>query len=144
MKTLHFRDDKAFYEELTAALKSGEPVRVETPFRRYSEVPQKLKDIFEMHKQDRAAWMNVVTGIFTAGTVSGVSLNCKPLVVVGVVATGAAIGGGIGAAVGAAVGAGIGLAAGTVAAVLLDGKHTAQVEITKDGRLVIKVEPARS
>ena len=149
---LRFRDDDAFYAELLAALKSRKAVVVETPFRSAGELPKRLNDIFELSSHGRGTWQNMASGMFVAGTVASaataVGMNYKPLIVIGTTAAGTGVGfligagaGGVGAGPGAAAGAVIGLGVGTVAAVLMDGKHKAEVEIDPSGRLKIHVTP---
>jgi len=155
MRQITYRDDNSFYRELFEALKSGETIVLSTPFKSMDEVPQRLKDAFELAGNRDRPWVNVKTGLFVAGTApslaTAVGMNYRPIVVIGSTVAGAAIGAGVGAVAGAGggalpgagVGAVVGLAAGTVAAAQMDGSHETEVEIDKNGRLKIHIKPRK-
>jgi hypothetical protein len=141
MKKLVFSDTEEFYKELTEALKSGEEVEVITSYKRFSDLPHRLKQIFELHKYKSDTWVNVSTRAFIPNSVAPVGLNLKALIVLGSTATGAGVGAIFGAIPGAAIGAVIGLTSGAAAAVLMDQNHQVEVEVDTDGRLRIKLQP---
>jgi hypothetical protein len=141
-QTLVFQDGDAFYARLRDALKSGDEIEVITNYARYADVPEKLKEVFELEKHRSGKWVNVGTGLFVPGTGAIAALNTKSLVVLAAVA-GGALAGCLAGPFGAAVGAGVGLAAGTVASVMMDREHEAEVEIDKSGKLTIRIRPAK-
>ena len=154
MKTLNYENNTAFYSALAAALKSGERIVLVTPFRSMDEVPQRLKDIFELENGGDRSWVNAASGVFVAGTLASqataVPMNYRPVVVLASTAVGAGVGagvgaiaGGVGAAPGAGAGALIGLAAGVLAASQMEGAHETEVEIDKEGRLKFHIKPAK-
>lgn len=141
-RSLVFKDTDTFYDELKAALKSGDEIDIVTDYERYTDLPEKLKVIFELERAHSSKWVDLSTNAFIAGATAHSALNTKALVVFGAAAAGAGIGA-LGGPVGAAVGAVLGLAAGTVTAVLMDQAHQVFVEIDMRGKLKIKVRPVR-
>lgn len=140
-KLLTFEDSEKFYRELRITLQAGDEVEIITSFKRYSDLPTKLKEIFELEKHRSGRWINVITGAFVAGSIAPAGLNMKVLIVAGAAGVGAVFGLVAGGPIGAAVGAGLGLAVGAVAAAMSDKDHEVDVEIDNSGRLRIKVRP---
>lgn len=139
MKKLVFADTEEFYQKLLECLKSGTEIEIITDYKRFSDLPPRLKQIFELEYHRTGVWTNAVTGVFIPSSIAPVSLNLKALIVLASTAMGAGIGGFFGLIPGAIIGSAIGLAAGTVSAILLDNKHRAEVQIDPHGRFHIKV-----
>ena len=140
MRKIEFRDNGDFYDALKNALESGEDVEIATEFRSYDQVPQKLKDVFELEKSRSSTWIDLITGDFVALSHAASALNMNALYVLGAAGVGAAVGVWVGGPVGAGVGALVGAAAGAVAAAVSQDDFEVEIEITADGRLVIRVK----
>ena len=144
MRKLVFRDNKEFYTELKGALSSGQEVEVVTDYERFSDLPQELKDIFELHRYRTNEWVNVATGAFIAGSVANVGIDYKPLYVLGGAGVGAAAGVFMGGPVGAAAGAGVGALVGMGAAAMASGKHEVDVQVDAKGKLRVVIRPKKA
>lgn len=141
MQTLVFSDTNEFYEELKHSLDSGQKVEVVTDYTHFSDLPKKLKDIFELHQHRTNEWVSITTNAFVVGSRAKVGFNRQPLYVLGSAGIGAIAGLFIGGPVGAAVGAGIGTLIGIGAAAMESGKHEVNVEVDTAGRLRVIVTP---
>lgn len=143
MRKLVFSDTKTFYRELKTALEQGEKVEVVTDYERYSDLPEKLKAVFELHKSKSGAWVSVATGAFIPGSSSAAGINYFFLYVLTGAGIGAIAGFTVGGPVGVAVGGSIGAIAGVVAAATSGGKHSVIIEIGRDGKLRLNIDPIR-
>lgn len=143
MRKLVFSDTETFYRELKTALEQGEQVEVITDYKRYSDLPEKLKAIFELHKNKSGEWVNVATGAFIPFSVAITTINYSVLYILASAGTGALFGAIVGGPVGAAVGGGIGAIVGTVAVAISRGKHHVDIEIDASGKLRLKISPIR-
>ncbi|WP_072620384.1 hypothetical protein [Spirulina major] len=143
MRKLVFSDTETFYRELKIALEQGEQVEVVTDYKRYSDLPEKLKTIFELHKNKSGEWIHVATGAFIPLSTSVTTINYSVLFILGGAGMGALVGAIVGGLVGAAVGGGIGAIVGTVAVATSSGKHHVEIEIDASGKLRLKITPIR-
>jgi hypothetical protein len=141
MRKLVFADNETFYSELKKALEQGEQVEVITNYERYSDLPERLKTIFELHKHKSGAWVNVATGAFIPLSVAPTGLNYSALYILVPTGVGAIVGGLLVGPIGAAVGGGIGALAGVVAVATSSGKHEVDIEIDASGKLKLKIRP---
>lgn len=141
MRKLVFSDTETFYRELKTALEQGEQVEVITDYERYSDLPEKLKTIFELHKNKSDAWVNVATGAFIPYSAAATQINYSALYILASAGAGAVFGAIVGGAVGAALGSGIGAIVGTVAVATLGGRHHVDTEIDMNGKLRLKIRP---
>lgn len=141
MKKLVFRDTKKFYSKLRKALESGQQVEVVTDYDHFSDLPQELKDIFELHRYRTDEWVNVATGAFIANSAAQIGLDYKPLYVLAASGTGAVAGGFMGGPAGAAAGAGVGALVGMGAAAMASGKHETNIEVDAAGKLRVIIRP---
>lgn len=142
MQKLVFSGTEAFYRELKKSLEQGEQVEVITSYERYSDLPEQLKVIFELHKNKSEKWVNVATGAFIPYSIAVTSINYSALYIIGTAVVGAGLGVVFAGPVGAAVGGGIGAIVGAAAVVMSNGKHQVEIEIDASGKLRIKVNPA--
>jgi len=142
MRQILFFDKSSFYSELKKALDDKEEVQIVTPYKSYGELPDKLKETFELEKHKSGKWIDVVSGSFILGAAATpVGLNYDSLYVVAGAVAGAGVGAMVGGPVGAAVGTGLGALVGMATAAISSGQHTVQVEITTAGTLRFKVKP---
>jgi len=123
-------------------LAQGEEVEVITDYERYSDLPEQLKTIFELHKNKSGMWVNVATGAFIPYSFAATTINYSALYIFGGAGAGAIFGVIVGGPVGAAVGGGIGAIVGTVAVATLNGKHHVDIEINANGKLRFKISPS--
>jgi hypothetical protein len=145
---LVFQDTEKFYRELKVALEQDEPVEVITDYQRYSDLPERLKTIFELEKYKSGTWVNVATGAFipSSAAVTGINYNALYYIagafgaVVGAAGVGAIIGGPIGAAVGGGIGA-LGALVGVIAVATSSEKHNVVIEIDINGKIRIRISP---
>jgi hypothetical protein len=140
MQKLVFSDTEMFYLELKTALEQGEQVDVITNYEQYSDLPEQLKTIFELHKNKSESWVNVNTGAFVASSVVATSINYSALYILSAAVAGAIVGAFVGP-IGAAVGSGIGACIGVVAVVAVNGKHHVDIEIDVSGKLRLRIIP---
>ncbi|HIK18770.1 MAG TPA: hypothetical protein IGS53_26285 [Leptolyngbyaceae cyanobacterium M33_DOE_097] len=143
MRKLVFSDTETFYRELKTALEQGEQIEVITDYKRYSDLPEKLKTIFELHKNKSGEWVNVATGAFIPLSASVTTINYSILYILAGAGVGALFGTIVGGPVGAAVGGGIGAIVGAVAVATASGKHHVDIEIDASGKLRLKISPIR-
>lgn len=136
VKKLIFQDSKKFYNELKSALDGGEEVEVRTDYKRFSDMPKELKDIFELEKHRSGTWVNLVSGAFIAGSVAAAGLNLAPLYVIGCSSVGFIIGM-FGGPLFGAVGSGVGAIVG-VAAAALDAESAEVLEKIKQSLGAVK------
>lgn len=141
MRKLVFSDTEAFYRELKAALEKSESVEVITDYERYSNLPERLKQIFELHKNKSGIWVNVATGAFIPRSVTATTIDYSALYVIGSAGVGAAFGVVVGGPIGAAVGGGLGALIGVTAAVIQSRKHEVEIEVDASGKLHLKIKP---
>jgi hypothetical protein len=141
MRKLVFSDTEMFYRELKTALEQSEQVEVITDYERYSDLPEKLKTIFELHKNKSGEWVNIATGAFIPYSAGVTALNYSALYIFAGAGAGAILGFIVGGPVGAAVGGGIGAIVGTVAVVTSSGRHHVDIEIDANGKLRLKISP---
>ena len=149
---MNFEDNQKFYQELTSALQSGEPLKITTDFTQYSDLPDRLKDFLNLSNNDISSLilpsLSPVGALFAPNTSVQIHPDLTTLFIsVGTVA-GAAIGagvgwlgGGIGVAPGGLIGAGIGAFGGLFIASTLDQKYTFEAIIETRGRLIILIHP---
>lgn len=143
MKTIEFSDNPDFYRQLKKALASKEQIQVITPYTTYGELPQKLKDIFELEKHRSGKWIDLASGKFILGaTAAPVGINYRHVYVFASAAVGGLAGVVIGGPVAGAIGASLGALIGMAAGAMESGKHKVEVEITRDGKLRFNVTPA--
>ncbi|MEG4507683.1 hypothetical protein QUA81_14595 [Microcoleus sp. F6_B4] len=129
-----------FYRELKTALEQSEQVEVITDYERYSDLPEKLKTIFELHKNKSGEWVNITTGAFIPYSAAVTALNYSALHIFAGAGAGAILGFIVGGPVGAAVGGGIGAIVGTLA-VVTSGRHHVDIEIDANGKLRLMISP---
>jgi hypothetical protein len=141
MRKLVFSDTEMFYRELKTALEQSEQVEVITDYERYSDLPEKLKTIFELHKNKSGEWVNIATGAFIPYSAGVTALNYSALYIFAGAGAGAILGFIVGGPVEAAVGGGIGAIVGTVAVVTSSGRHHVDIEIDANGKLRLKISP---
>ena len=141
MRNLVFSDTESFYRELRTALDKGEKIQVITNYTRYSDLPEKLKIIFELHKSKSGQWVNAVTGGFIPFAIGVTVINYSALYIFAGAGAGALLGCVVGGPVGAAVGGGIGAIVGVVAVATSSGKHNVDIEINASGKLRLKIRP---
>lgn len=141
MRKLVFSDTEAFYQELKTTLERGDLVEVVTGYEHYSELPERLKKIFELHKNKSGTWVNVATGSFIAGAAAVTSIDYSALYVIASAGAGALFGVAVAGPVGAAIGGGLGALVGISAAAMLSGKHEVDIEVDTKGKLHLKVRP---
>lgn len=142
MRQIVFFDKPSFYTELKKALDAKEELQIVTSYRNYGELPDKLKEIFELEKHKSGKWIDFVSGSFILGVApTPVGLNCVPLCVVAGAVVGAGVGTMVGGPVGTAVGTGVGTLVGIATAAMSSEKHTVEVEITAERTLRFKVKP---
>jgi hypothetical protein len=142
MQKLVFSDTEEFYRELRIALEQGKQVEIITNYKRYSDLPEKLKTIFELHKNKSGEWVNIATGAFIPYSAAVTTINYSFLYVIGAAGAGAIVGGLFVGPVGAAVGGSIGALVGTVAVATLNGRHHVEIEIDASGKLRLKISPS--
>lgn len=142
MRKLVFRDTEKFYSELKVALEQDEPVEVITDYQRYSDLPERLKTIFELEKYKSGTWVNVATGAFipSSAAVAGISYNAL-YHIAGVAVGGAGVGAIIGGPIGAAVGGGIGALVGVIAVAISSRQHNVDIEIDAIGKIRLRISP---
>ncbi|XWK91156.1 MAG: hypothetical protein U7127_14230 [Phormidium sp.] len=141
MRKLVFRDTEKFYSELKVALEQDEPVEIITDYQRYSDLPERLKTIFELEKYKSGTWVNVATGAFIpfGAAVTGINYNAL-YHIAGAAGVGAIVGGFFGP-VGVAVGGAIGATVGAIAVAISSEKHEVEIKIEPPGILVIRIRP---
>ena len=169
VKEIVFSDTDQFYQELTVAVKSGEPVNIITDYTTYSDFPPRLKKIFkidadsiDLTKAERHLLYPLGSTPFAAapillpleGVIAGLAsipakLDYKWLIIPTCTAFGAGVGGaiglpagGIGSVPGALVGGAVGLTACSVTVAVMDNKHIVKIEIDPiRGTLAIVITP---
>ncbi len=141
MKKLIFRDTEEFYIELKGALEAKEKIEVVTDIKRYSDLPQKIKDIFDLEKHRNNEWVNVATCAFIPMSIVPAGLNNGPLYVFAAAAVGGGAGIFLGGPFGAAVGAGIGALIGLATMAVASGKHRVRVKVDMTGCLSFEIDP---
>ena len=166
-KVLNFSDTEAFYQELSEALKSGQPLDIKTSFKSYEEFPPRLKEVFELQRTKRfpaspqIAYEPVQQSYPVSPTIAyapapqaGIaaypaSIHYGALVSAGAsAAIGAGFGGtagsfvgGVGAAPGALIGAVVGLSAWAVSQAIIDNCHRVVIQVAANASLTISIEP---
>lgn len=154
-KVLNFSDTEAFYQELSEALKSGQPLDIKTPFKSYEEFPPRLKEVFELQTKHSPTFPGDFPALYAvpvpqAGIAAyPASIHYGALVSAGAsAAVGAGVGGtagsfvgGVGAAPGALIGAGVGLSAWAVSQAIINNCHKVIIQIDARGSLTISIEP---
>lgn len=138
-RSMKFEDSPRFYKELKEALERKENIVVVTDFKRFDEVPERLKEIFELNKSRSDGWMNLTTGMFITGAVAHSMLNANALYVLAGAGVGAAAGGAVAGPPGAVVGAGVGAIVGVIAAASMRKRFDVKVKISPTGGLSIEV-----
>jgi len=141
MRKLVFQDTEKFYRELKVALEQDEPVEVITDYQRYSDLPDKLKTIFELHKHKSGTWVNLYTGAFNPSSAAVTAINYNALYHIAAAAGAGAIVGGFFGPVGVAVGGGIGAIVGAMAVAVSSGKHDVDIEIDAKGKFRLRIRP---
>ncbi len=153
VKELVFSDTDQFYKELTAAVKSGEPVNIITDYTSYSDFPPRLKQIFKLDADTIPMPAPVAPGLVPSPLIFPpipANLDYKWLIIpastaFGALVGGAAIGsatGGSGAVPGALVGGVVGLTAGAVTVAIMDKNHEVFIKINPiRGNLEIAIRP---
>lgn len=134
---------RTFTEELKAEIKAGRPVEVETSYGSIHEVPQELKNQFDLDAAVNPSWVDPKTGKFVPGAKVPTKFNMRALIAGGAVVAGAGAGALVGGPVGAGVGAVVGAGVGAIVAVVTQDNVRAHVEIDARGRLSVKVEPVK-
>lgn len=136
-------DANDLYKELHDTIRANEPAVVETEFTSMSDVPKEFRDLFQLDPVASAAWVDASTGKFVpnAKIPEPTKLKLGTVLALAVGGVGAAVGGlaagPIGIAVGGVVGAGVGAFAGAASS----DKATVHIEISAQGKLIIRIEP---
>lgn len=144
MRKLVFSDTEAFYTTLKAALEQDEQVEIITDYQRYSDLPERLKTLFELDKYKSETWVIVTTGEFRPHSAAVSAINYNALYyfagAVGAAGVGAIIGLPFGP-IGVAVGGGIGALVGVITAATSSGKHNVDIEIDVNGKIRLRISP---
>ena len=144
---LIFQDSEEFYQQISKMFRAEDPFTVQTPYKSYDELPNRLKKIFKSAKR-----RNVSLGAWFSDTVSPLTKNPGALkIIIGSTSFGAAAGLGAGtllgdnaAAAGAFSGTLLGLLTGSVAAAISQGSHQVEIEVDVHGRILFRFNPVRA
>ncbi|MBE9227302.1 hypothetical protein IQ264_17895 [Phormidium sp. LEGE 05292] len=149
MRKLVFQDTEKFYRELKVALEQDEPVEVITDYQRYSDLPERLKSIFELHKHKSGTWVNLHTGAFVPSAAAFTAINYNALYQIaaagGAAGVGAIVGGFVGGPVGVAlggvIGATVGATVGAMAFAISNKEHDVEIKIKRTGEIWLRISP---
>lgn len=144
MRKIVFQDSKQFYTELKEVLSSDQEVEIVTDYERFSDLPQDLKDIFELHYHRSNKWINIHTGAFIPMSKVAAGINLKPLYVIATAGVGAVAGGIAAGPIGATVGAGVGAIVGICAAAMDSEKYKVDIQVDINGKLRLVVCPKKA
>lgn len=137
---MNFEDTDAFYKKLKDGLSTGEHIEVITNYKKYTDLPERFRKIFETERYKHEGWINVKTLAFVPMSKAVTKINYQALYVLGGAAVGALVGF-VGGPFGAAVGGALGAAAGVAAAAMASDKHDVEIEIDAEGKLKVKIQP---
>jgi hypothetical protein len=143
---LIFQDSEEFYQQLSKMFRAEDRFTVQTPYKNYDELPNRLKKIFKSAKRKNVSQVAGVSAKVSALTKTPGALK----IIIGATSFGAAAGLGVGtllsdnAAAGAFAGTLLGLLTGSVAAAISQGSHQVEIEVDVHGRILFRFHPVKA
>ena len=144
---LIFQDSEEFYQQLSKMFRAEDPFTVQTPYKNYDELPNRLKKIFKSAKRKNVSRVSWVSATVYPLTKTPGALK----IIIGSTSFGAVAGLGAGtllgdnaAVAGAFAGTLLGLLTGSVAAAISQGSHQVEIEVDVHGRILFRFNPVRA
>lgn len=162
-QVIPFEDTNEFYQKLALNLKSGNTIKITTPYTQYSDFPDKLKEFLNISPDDLylinspqninarsnnpfALYAPINGNSLVEGTFFPNMAVLTTSFAVGGAAIGTGLGsvaGGIGALPGAIIGAGIGFCTGTLVSILMESKYEFIIIFNPKKGITIVIKPSQ-